>query len=926
MPRQFRFPWRTPSQVERDVDDELEFHLAMRAEELERGGLSPAEARREAVHSFGDLKATRRELSESGRRGEQQVQWRTMLEDLWRDVRYGARSLARSPGFTLVAIVVLAAGIGANSATFNLVNVLLMRNTLVQDPEKVVAVFAQRADTPGSWSGFSHPEYTDLRDSARRFSDLAAFTLDQVGVAGEGVTRRVRADFVSANYFRTLGVPVWQGRDFTAAEESTGGDVPVAVVNHDFWVRNGRDPGLLGSVLQINGESVAVVGIAADGFTGHNPIPPELWLPLGSVERFGRRSPAGARAELDDRAARLLPTLIGRIGAESSRTDVETELDALAARFGAQTETADGVRNRYVATELPRYSIGNAPDSPDETAFIGVLGGLFTGMSSVVLLIACINLANMFLARGARRQSELAIRQALGSGRFRLVRQLMIEGMLLALAGGAAGLLVAYWAVRWLISSVPPIVAIGALPLETFSVRPGLFVLAATFVSCVVAALLFGLGPAWRITRDAGGALREGSQRVVPVSRRARALLAPRNLLIVAQVAMSLALLTAGGLFLRGTVEAGRTTPGFELEPIVLAELDPSLLGYDETRSREVFRQALERTRALPGVDSASLASLVPFGTTSRDGEVFAAGGDADGINAHYYVVTDDYFLTLGLPLLRGRGFTPAETSSDGGNSVAIVDEPFAERLFGSAEDAVGRFIETRSPLPNVAPVTMEIVGIAPGTRHQMQERAPSPHLYLPFGQLTFAERFSTSMHLQVRVADTIDATAMLEPLRNELMAVDGALPVLSLKTMIEHRDGSLFMWAVRTAGRIFSVLGALALFLAVVGAYGVKAFLVTRRTREIGVRMALGATASAVMRQMLRESIGLTVAGLLVGSVLALGAARLVSRFLFGVSPLDPVVLTGAAALLAASLLLAAYLPTRRATRIDPSTALRQE
>jgi predicted permease len=407
-----------------------------------------------------------------------------------------------------------------------------------------------------------------------------------------------------------------------------------------------------------------------------------------------------------------------------------------------------------------------------------------------------------------------------------------------------------------------------------------------------------------------------------------RTLLAPRNLLIVVQVALSLALLTAGGLFLRGTVEAGRATPGFELEPIVLAELDPSLLGYDETRARDLFGRALERARALPGVESAALASLVPFGTTTIDRTVQPAGGGGavEGTDANYYVVTDDYFATFGLPFLRGRGFTAAEASSGGGNAVAIVDEPLAAQLFGGADDVLGRFIEFPSPLPNAAtPIAIEIVGVVPGTRHRMNDRAFFPHVYLPFGQISFAERLGTSMHLQVRVVDTIDAATVLEPLRNELMAVDSAMPVLSLQTMTQHRDNGLFMWAVRTAGRIFSVLGALALFLAVVGAYGVKAFIVTRRTREIGVRMALGATPSDVMRQMLRESFGLTVAGIVLGLVLAVGTARLVSAFLYGVSPLDPTVLGGAATLLAAALLFAAYLPTRRATRIDPTTALRE-
>ena len=926
IPRQFRFPWRTRTQIEREVDDELEFHIAMRAEELERGGMSADAARREALRGFGNFDATRRDLARAGQTSERQTRWRTMLEDCWRDVRYGARSLARSPGFTAVAVLVLAVGIGANSAAFSLVNVLV-RPVLIANVDDVVAIYAVKSESGAS--SFSYPEYADLRAFNRVFSDLAAYTLRNVGLADEGMTRRVRADFVSANYFRTLGVPLAQGREFTAMEEGPGGDAPVGIVSHSLWVRHGRDPGMLGSVLTINGESVAVVGIAAERFTGHNPVAPELWLPLGLVERFGRAP--GESARLADRENRGLPTLFGRIATDFSSADVATDLDGLARRLHAQYPPTDGDFQSYVVvTPLPRFSIGNAPDTGEERAFMAILTTVLVGLSGIVLLIACINLANMMLARGAGRRTEIAVRQALGGGRLRLVRQLLVEGLLLALAGGAAGLLCAYWAVRGLLASIPTTVGIGALQPEMLDVRPGLFVLAATLVSCLIATLLFGLAPAWRISGGVATTLKESAGGYVATkSRTARALLAPRNLLIVTQVALSLALLTAGGLFLRGTLEAGRATPGFALEPIALAQLDPGLVGYDERRSREVLRQALERARSLPGVASASLASLVPLDSTSVTTWVQTAGAEPSDRPpiAFYYVVADDYFETLALPMLTGRTFTAAEAFSAGGTPVAIVDEPLARQLFGGTDRALGRSIEFPSGQPNTPPRSVQIVGIATGTRHRMTDRAPSPHVYVPFSQTPF-DRFAggARMHLHVRAAEGADAAALLDPLRNELRATDSTLPVLSLQTMIEHRDRGLFMWTVRAGGRIFSMLGALALFLAVVGAYGVKAFLVTRRTREIGVRLALGATPSDVMRQMLRESLGLTIAGLAVGLLLAAAIARLLSSLLYGVSPIDPLVLTASTAVLAAALLLAAYLPTRRATRIDPTPALRHE
>jgi predicted permease len=341
-----------------------------------------------------------------------------------------------------------------------------------------------------------------------------------------------------------------------------------------------------------------------------------------------------------------------------------------------------------------------------------------------------------------------------------------------------------------------------------------------------------------------------------------------------------------------------------------------------------VLRQALERARSLPGVESASLASLVPLGSTMHDRWVQAAGSEAtdEPPSATYYVIADDYFRTVELPMLAGRTFTAAEASSSGGNAVAIVDETLAELLFGSTAEALGRFIEFPAMLQHSAAPVAEIVGVVPGIRHRMTDRRPSPHVYVPFGQTPFEQRGSTAMHLHLRAAEGVETATLLESLRNELRSVDASLPVLSLQTMLDHRDRGLFMWIVRAGGRVFSMLGGLALFLAVVGAYGVKAFLVTRRTREIGVRMALGATPRDVMRQMLRESLGLTIAGLALGLLLAAAIARLLSSLLYGVSPIDPLVLTASAAVLAAALLLAAYLPTRRATRIDPTTALRHE
>jgi predicted permease len=731
---------------------------------------------------------------------------------------------------------------------------------------------------------------------------------------------------VSANYFRTFGVPVAQGRDFSLAEEGSGAEATVAVVSHGYWLRHGGRPDLLGSILRVNGNPVQVVGIAAAGFTGHTAVySPEIWLPLGLLERVGNDfGNGGPRPRLEDRENRgWLALLIGRIDAHRSKAEAAADLETLAARLEAQHPPASGTHPTYVIGPLSRFGVSTGPE--DDAGVVN-LTVLLVGMSSILLLVACINLANMFLARGAGRRSEMAIRRALGGGRMRLVRQLLIEGSILALAGGAAGLFLAYWAARWLASSVAAVPAadLGA-SIAALDLRPDLFVLGATLAACVLATLLFGLGPAWRISGDVAAALNEHAGGPGAFATRrfriARIPFAPRNLLIVLQVSLSLALLTAGGLFLRSAFEAGKAKPGFDIDPIALAEIDPSLLGYDEARSREIYRQALERVRAMPGVETASLASLVAYGGLSNGRTVQRRDSETPAkFSAQYVIIGDHYFDTLGLPMMRGRGFTRAEASFATAHPVAIVDEPLAKRLFGNAAGAVGRYVVLSSRVPAAEATAMEIVGVAPGLRNGFSEQ-PSPHVYVPFGQ-----HYAPAMHLEVRAADTVDADSLLEAIRRELLAIDAAMPVLSMKTMTDQRDGSVAMTLMRAGGQVFAVLGGLALLLAVVGVYGVKAFLVARRTREIGLRMALGAGPGDVKRQILREGVGLTVAGLVIGLWLAVAVGRVLSGMLYGIDAVDPVVLAAVAALLATAALTAAYVPARRATRIDPMNALRHD
>jgi predicted permease len=815
---------------------------------------------------------------------------------------------------------VLALGIGVVSGAFNLVNVLSLKPMLIEEPEEVLGVFAVHpiARTPDDPRAryFSYPEYVQIRERIETLSSLAAWDFDIVGVEEGDVTRRTMIAFVSADYFETLGVPLAQGRGFTLAEER-GEEPATVVVSHDFWVRNGARRDLLGSVVRVNGEALVVVGIAARGFTGATALfAPDVWVPLASMERVQAREGGEAPNLRDPRHTSLL--LFGRLEDGTSAAEAESELAALAARIDANVPR-DETPYTYIVAPMTRISI-----TPEPNTDASIIGPMLVpmAMSAVVLAVACLNLANMFLARGASRRTEMAIRQSLGSGRARLIRQLLSEGLLLAMLGGAVGLIWSYWGTSWIAASLARV-----LPLDmriVLDTRPDVRVLLTTAATCIAATLLFGLGPAWRVTgTDVLSGLKEGAGAVTFHRRRARVLLSGRSLLIVAQIALSLAMLTAGGLFMRGALVAANATPGFSLDSSLLVELDPSLAGYDEIRSRDAYAQVIERLRALPEVENAGMASLVPFSGTRRDEGVQRAGlppGESVS-NPLYSVISDDYFDSLRLPLLRGRDFTPSEATSATAPRVAIIDEPLARLLFPDS-DALGRQIQLASSNPDAESIVMEIVGIAPGIAGDQFDPEPRPHVYVPFGQA-----YTPNMYVHIAVSERVaDEARLLETIRNEIRGVDPSLPVLSLTTMRVFLDENVFLWFIRIGGRLFTLLGALALFMAMVGLYGVKAFLMSRRTREIGVRMALGATRGAMLREMMRESMAVTAVGLAVGLVLALAVGRILSSLLYEVSATDPWAFLGATAFLALAATVASWLPIERALRVQPSAALRHE
>jgi predicted permease len=844
------------------------------------------------------------------------------MESLWQDVRFGVRVLLKKPGFTAIAVLVLGLGIGANTAIFSLVNAFLLRPMAVQNPDELVSCY-NKDTRNNSYRAFSYPEYCDIRDRNMVFSNLLAHDLSFVGVTEGDTTRRTFADIVSSNYFATFGVRMFRGREFLPAEERPGSAIPVAIVSYQYWKKTGRDPNLIGKTVRINSRPYTIVGIAPEEFTGVMAmLSPEIWLPLGVDELVVNDFMTEGKARRLENRDNYSVFLIGRLKPGMTAAKAGPELEVLAAQL-AQAYPRENKDHTFLVQRPSRFSVSTNPSDDREIKTVSIL---LSSVAGVVLLIACLNLANMLLARGTARRREFAIRLALGGGRLCILRQLLTEGLMLSFLGGTVGLCLAYWGSSVLIATMRSLIPLDLV----FNSGPDVRVLGAMLGFCVLSTLIFGLGPAWQLSRpDVVGDLKEHAGEDTGVAR--RRLMSRRNMLVIAQLALSLALLVAAGLFVRGALKAANVDPGFSMDNGIIVELDTSLAGYNEMRSRELYRLVVERLSALPGVEAASVAATVPFGMVSLGREVRHAGDNADQsdastagkrTSARFNSVGADYFKALGLRLLRGRTFNAGEAESGSAPRVAIVDDRLAQKLFPN-EDALGKRIQFGGGKPGEQPKPIEIVGIAPNIRENLIGSEPESHVFMPFGQ-----EFQSSMniHLKTAARGKEAENALLQTVRREVRAIDERLPVLSLKTLRGHLDASIEMWIVRTGAWLFTIFGSVALFLAVVGVYAVRSYTVARRTREIGIRMALGATTSDALRLVLREGLVLTLAGVGLGFLLALATGRLLGSMLYEVSGTDPLVLTTAPLLLAAISLTACYLPARRAARVNPIVALRYE
>src|SRR3984893_3534670 len=755
-----------------------------------------------------------------------------------RDLEFAFRQLFKAPAFTIAAATVLALGIGVNTAVFSLVNTLFFAPPAYVKPHELVQLFSQDKKDPKKFRGFSYPTYVDVREQNGVFTDVMSFNLALIGIGQKGDTRRAFACIVSSNYFSVLGVPVARGRAFAPEEEMLGHKTPVAIVSYSYWQTHDLDPSVLGSQVLINGRSFTIIGIAPKGFVGTMQVlSPDVWLPMGVYDQVANDFESENKTTIDDRKGTQL-RIMGRLKPGITAAAAKPALEGLAANL----EKAYPVEQKdqtFLAERVSRNTVSNTPGSDSR---IKAIAPLLLGMAAVVLLVASLNLANMLLARSTARRKEIAIRLALGGSRWRIVRQLLTEGFVLALLGGMGGLILGLWSSDLLVGSMRKLMPLDIIWLT----GPNPAILAATFGFCLLGTLMFALGPALKISRNAVITdLKEHAGEDV-VRRRWKFL--PRNPLVVVQIAFSLALITAAALFVRGAGKAASVDTGLKPGASYILEVDASLAGYDPKRAQELYRNLNERLAALPGVERASISSIVPFGMFELSRKVQRAGlhvaADAKPATAAEGLAFDvpwnsvgaDYFSTVGLPVVRGRAFTEAEATQPG-PKVAIIDEVLAKKLWPDG-DALGQRVQYANPnAPSVQDSggghagrsadlneaekkeeTIEIVGIVPSTRHSLFEKDGTGGIYLPF-----ARGFQSDVSFFVRFHSlaTGNEASTADLLRRTVREVDPSIPILSLRTFAQHLDANLDLWLVRAGAALFSIFGGLALCLAVVGLYG---------------------------------------------------------------------------------------------------------
>jgi len=822
------------------------------------------------------------------------------LQVLSEDFRYALRLLSRNPGFTAVAALSLALGIGANSAIFSLADALLLRPMPVYRPSSVVAVSTDPANDSGGMGGLggvSYPDYRDFRDKAHSFDGLIACELSRVSVAKSvNDSPHLRgALMVSDNFFQVLGVEPTLGRGFLGEEGAVSGRNPVAVLGYDFWrTEFSADPSLIGHTVRINGIDFTVVGVAPERFTGIDQyVRPHLYIPAAMVQRLS----ASSENEFDDRNSHGFEVK-GRLKSSVTREQAQVELATIWKGLEPLHSVADRQRVPRVRTELEARVVQDPPDA--------YLITLLLALVAVVLIIACANVANLLLGRARGRSREIAIRLALGATRGRLVRQLLTESLLLAFVGALIGLAFASAGIRFLQTiQIPTDLPIGISP--QLDARVLLFSL-----SCAVAsAIVFGLAPALQSSRPELVPALKSSDSGDNVRRR----LTGRNALVIGQVAMSMILLIATGMLIDGFRHALVLNVGFRIDHLLTMQLDTSLVRYTPAQSHDFYRTLVEKARALPGVRGVTLSGIVPLSpeqdtqNIAPEGHQFPKGQSADSIMTD--VVDENYFDIMQTPILRGRAFTVAD--KEDAPEVAIVNEQFAN-TYWPGQDAIGKRLRIDSKKDK----WLQIVGVAKTGKYIFMGEPPLRFVYVPF-----AQNPRKSMYLLTNSYG--DPAALAAPLRQLVHTLDPDQPVFNVRTMEDFYQVRATA-VMRMIVEMVATMGAVGLALALIGLYGLIAYSVARRTREIGVRMAIGARRSDVLKMVLRQGLVLSVAGIAIGGAISVAVSRALTAGLVGLGHPNSATYVIVPLVLLLVTLASSYLPALRASRVEPTVALRYE
>ena len=822
------------------------------------------------------------------------------MSSFWQDLHYAFRALSKSPWFAALAVVTLALGIAVNTSIFSIIDGFLLRPMPVPHPEQLTVLTLQQGASKDLQS-FSYPDYLDLRDQASSFSDMIAYHVTLGGLTADHRGDHCVVTRVTGNYFSMLGIQPALGRLILPTEGQTPGADPILVLGYSYWQKRfGGDKNVLGKEVEMNNHPMTIVGVAPQDFHGtYSIVDSDLYLPLSAnIATKDEKPVEDTWAQRSDRSL----SVMARLKPETNLKQAQTSLDVVAQRLSEQhPDTDKGVLFRGFPEQLAR------PD-PDPDNTLPSVALAFMTLAALVLLVACFNVTNVLLVRANARQREMAIRAALGAGRFRLVRQYLTESLLLAFLGAAGGMLLSYWAMRFL-SSIP----LGTdLPLQ-FKFLPDARVYLFALGAALVTGLIVGVFPALRVARrDVSSVLHDGARGSSGGRRRQIV----RGSLVVAQVAGSLVLLIVAGLFIRSLGKAQTIYLGFDPANVLDFSLDVQQVGYQEVQGRTFYRELDSRLRALPGVVSVAQAFSVPMGYMSSFSSIFVEGRPVEAgqqpPTMQYNMVTPAYFDTLRIPVHAGRIFTDADDEK--APNVAIVNQTMAKK-FWPDQNPLGKRFRIKSAS---GPFT-EIIGVVQDGKYKGVVEDPQPYFYVPQSQ-----SYLPLHTFHVRTSGPPETLAL--QVQSQIRELAPTLPISEVQTLNQALQGLNGFMVFRLGAQLTGTMGLLGLILAVVGVYSVASYAAAQRTQEIGIRMAIGATPSDILKMVLRQGIGIVGIGLLAGLAAAFAGTRLLADLIFGVSPSDPITYAAVVTLLLAVALLACWIPARRATRVSPAVALRSE